>query len=77
MRLLTRGTKAYDGTYLSDLAPLTLTSEASLRKLNDNIDDDVIPMDRFRSNIVMKADRKLAFVEGKPYISRIVTCESS
>ena len=63
-RLLTKETKAHDGTYLSDLAPLTLTAEGSLQKLNDIIPEDVVPMDRFRSNIVVNTKRALAFVEG-------------
>lgn len=65
-KLLLNDARNFDGTYLSDLAPLTLTSEASLKRLNDEIDVfDRVPMDRFRSNLVLDTPVENAFLEGE------------
>lgn len=62
--MLTKDIQPFDGTYLSDLAPLALTSEASLELLNENmISGERIPMDRFRSNIVMSTENSIPFLE--------------
>jgi len=67
-RLLMTDTRSHDGTFLSDLAPLSLTSESSLQALNKEIGaQSDISMDRFRSNMVMHANPdisiNLSFVE--------------
>mmetsp|Transcript_24043 Transcript_24043/g.44604 ORF Transcript_24043/g.44604 Transcript_24043/m.44604 type:complete len:390 (+) Transcript_24043:47-1216(+) len=61
-RLLMENARSFDATLLSDLAPITFTSEASLLALNEAATKPV-PMDRFRTNIVASIDRELAFLE--------------
>jgi len=67
-RLLMDDARPHDGTLLSDLAPLSLTSADSLRKLNCILAaESQVPMDRFRSNIVMECCgtnmKDLGFIE--------------
>ena len=65
--LLVNDLKSHDETYLSDLAPMTLASEASVTELNDFIlSGEDVPINRFRSNIVISVNQDLAFIEGKP-----------
>mmetsp|Transcript_14053 Transcript_14053/g.45020 ORF Transcript_14053/g.45020 Transcript_14053/m.45020 type:complete len:409 (+) Transcript_14053:44-1270(+) len=61
-RALFRDTKPFDGTALADLAPIALTSEASLAALNRQA-REAVPLDRFRSNIEMDTELDLAFLE--------------
>ena len=77
-RLLMEDARIYDATRLADLAPITFTSDASLTALNQVIQssydnknnnqqrNEDIPMNRFRSNIVMTPatdSEELAFLE--------------
>ena len=61
--LLIEDARTFDATLLSDLAPITFTSEASLLALNQ-VATKAVPMDRFRTNIVANIDDPdLAFLE--------------
>ena len=61
--LLMEDARTFDATLLSDLAPITFTSEASLLALNQ-VATKAVPMNRFRTNIVASIDDpELAFLE--------------
>jgi len=65
VRFLTQNSENFDGTYLSDLCPVTLISEASTSKLNSEIkaENSKVDTDRFRSNVILSCRHELAFLE--------------